>query len=90
VKSSSGLRLNNDNIKKDLIRYSTFPWRTFSSLLHPTNHDNKESVPKITFGKAYSKEDKMFLPVSIEANHGLVDGLHIAKYLQELEELLAR
>ncbi len=37
--------------KKDLIRHSTIPWNSFSGLLHPTNFDQKESVPKITFGK---------------------------------------
>ncbi len=88
VKSSGGLRLNNDAIKKDLIRYSTFPWKSFTSLLHPTNNDNKESVPKITFGKYSIKNEKMYLPVSIEANHGLVDGFHLAQYLHEFEAQL--
>lgn len=85
VNASTGLRLNDDNIKKDLIRYSTFPWNNFTGLLHPTNNDNKESVPKITFGKFVSKNERVFLPVSVEAHHGLVDGLHLAKYLQEFE-----
>ena len=29
-----------------------------------------------------------FLPISIEAHHGLVDGLHIAQYLQEFQRQL--
>lgn len=88
VKSSSGLRLNKDNIKKDLIRHSTFPWNSFTGLLHPTNHDNRESVPKITFGKYAVRDGRKYLPVSIEAHHGLVDGLHLAKYLEEFQKLL--
>ncbi|MDC6388058.1 hypothetical protein PP182_05170 [Maribacter sp. PR1] len=28
------------------------------------------------------------LPVSIEAHHGLVDGIHIAKYLSEFQNQL--
>lgn len=88
VKNSSGLRLNNDDIKKDLIRHSTIPWNSFSGLLHPTNLDPSESVPKITFGKFQTKEDKKYLPVSIEAHHGLVDGFHFAKYLAEFQRQL--
>ena len=88
VKNSTGLRLNNDDIKKDLIRHSTIPWHSFSGLLHPTNLDPSESVPKITFGKFQTKEDKKYLPVSIEAHHGLVDGFHFAKYLAEFQRQL--
>jgi len=88
VKNSSGLRLNNDDIRKDLIRHSTIPWSSFSGLLHPTNFEQKESVPKITFGKFIIREGNRMLPISIEAHHGLVDGIHIAKYLNEFQNQL--
>lgn len=88
VKNSQGLRLNNDDIKSDLIRHSTIPWTSFTGLLHPTNLKKHESVPKITFGKFYIKENKKFLPISIEAHHGLVDGYHLALYLKEFQNQL--
>ena len=86
--NSRGLRLNDDDIKKDLIRHSTIPWTSFTGLLHPTNFDRTESVPKITFGKFSIREGKKYLPVSIEAHHGLVDGFHLAKYLSEFQRQL--
>lgn len=88
VKHSSGLRLNGDDVKIDLIRHSTIPWTSFTALLHPTNFNRTESVPKITFGKFSVKEGRKFLPVSIEAHHGLLDGFHIAKYLEEFQARL--
>ena len=88
VKNSTGLRLNNDDLNTDLIRHSTIPWYSFSGLLHPTNFDQKESVPKITFGKFTIREGRKMLPVSIEAHHGLVDGLHLANYLAEFQNQL--
>jgi chloramphenicol O-acetyltransferase type A len=88
VLNSTGLRLNDDDIKKDLIRHSTIPWTSFTGLLHPTNFDRTESVPKITFGKFSIREGKKYLPVSIEAHHGLVDGFHLAKYLSEFQRQL--
>ncbi len=88
VLNSTGLRLNDDDIKKDLIRHSTIPWTSFSGLLHPTNFDKTESVPKITFGKFNIRDGKKYLPVSIEAHHGLVDGFHLAKYLSEFQRQL--
>lgn len=89
VQNSTGLRLNDDDKKLDLIRHSTLPWSSFSGLLHPTRLDPRESVPKITFGKAFLRGGKRFLPVSVEAHHGLADGLHIARYLEALQALLA-
>lgn len=88
VQNSTGLRLNNEDLKKDLIRYSTFPWHSFTSLLHPTHLDKTESVPKITFGKFSIRDGRKFMPVSVEAHHGLCDGIHIAKYLTEFQKQL--
>ncbi|MBS7788170.1 chloramphenicol acetyltransferase [Flavobacterium sp. CYK-55] len=88
VHNSTGLRLNDDDVKKDLIRHSTIPWTSFTGLLHPTNFDPTESVPKITFGKFNIRDQKKYLPVSIEAHHGLVDGFHLAQYLEEFQRQL--
>jgi len=88
VKNATGLRLNGDDRKKDLIRHSTIPWTSFTGLLHPTNFDSTESVPKITFGKFHVRDGQKYLPISIEAHHGLVDGFHLAKYLAEFQKQL--
>ncbi|HBV14492.1 chloramphenicol acetyltransferase [Chryseobacterium carnipullorum] len=88
VQQSSGLRLNNGDLGKDLIRHTTIPWNSFSALLHPTSFNNSESVPKITFGKFSIRDGKKYLPVSVEAHHGLADGLHLARYLEEFQKQL--
>lgn len=88
VKQTSGLRITNGELGKDLVRHSTIPWNSFSALLHPTSFNNSESVPKITFGKFNSRDGKKYLPVSIEAHHGLADGIHIARYLEEFQKQL--
>lgn len=88
VENSTGLRLKNGDIGKDLIRHTTIPWNSFSALVHPTNFKNNESVPKITFGKFSLRDGKRYLPVSVEAHHGLADGIHIARYLEEFQRQL--
>ncbi|WP_172282784.1 chloramphenicol acetyltransferase [Chryseobacterium sp. LAM-KRS1] len=88
VQNSTGLRLSTDTVTKALIRHSTIPWNSFSALLHPTNFDKTESIPKITFGKYSIRNGRKYLPVSIEAHHGLADGLHLAKYFEEFQKQL--
>lgn len=88
VNRTTGLRLSNEELGPHLIRHSTLPWTHFTGLLHPTNHDNTDSVPKITFGGLSERDGKKYLPVSVEAHHGLMDGLHISRYLETFQRLL--
>ncbi|SIT23207.1 chloramphenicol O-acetyltransferase type A [Chryseobacterium ureilyticum] len=88
VHNSTGLRLSNERLGKDHIRHTTIPWNSFSAILHPTNFNTGESIPKIAFGRFSSRDGKKFLPVSIEAHHGLADGIHLAKYVEEFQRQL--
>lgn len=89
VQNSTGLGISNDVLPINHIRHTTIPWRSFSALLHPTNFDPKECIPKITFGKFSIRDGKKYFPVSIEAHHGLADGIHLAKYIEEFERQLS-
>ncbi|SEW16358.1 chloramphenicol O-acetyltransferase type A [Chryseobacterium wanjuense] len=88
VQNSTGLGISNDVLPINHIRHTTIPWNSFSALLHPTNFDPKECIPKITFGKFNIRDGKKFLPVSVEAHHGLADGIHLAKYIEEFQRQL--
>ncbi|WP_312556248.1 CatA-like O-acetyltransferase [Empedobacter brevis] len=90
VENSVGLHIKNEEITIGLIRHSTFPWSRFTGLVQPANYGTGESIPRIIFGKAYLQDHKMYMPVSVEANHGFVDGLHLANYLTAFEEELGK
>jgi len=88
VQNSTGLGISNDVLPINHIRHTTIPWNSFSALVHPTNFDPKECIPKIAFGRFSIKNGRKFMPVSIEAHHGLADGLHLAKYIEEFQKQL--
>ena len=88
VQGSSGLRLKNEDLAINLIRHSTMPWTHFTGLLHPTDFNPEESVPKIVFGKFSERNGRKMLPVSVEAHHGLMDGYHLGLYLNEFQDQL--
>lgn len=89
VENSQGLRLTVEDERYDLIRHTTLPWIHFTAIMHPTKLDKTDSVPKISFGKMVEREGKRFLPVSVEAHHGLIDGFHISQYLNEFQKNLS-
>jgi len=88
VEECVGLHIKNEDLTLGLIRHSTFPWSKFTGLIQPSNYGTEESIPRIIFGKAYLQGDQMIMPVSVDANHGFVDGLHLAKYLATFEKEL--
>ncbi|MCK9211524.1 MAG: chloramphenicol acetyltransferase [Ignavibacteriaceae bacterium] len=88
VQDSVGLRLTENASRKDAIHYSSIPWNTFTGLTHARNFKFVDSVPKITFGKIFLREEKKIMPVSINAHHGLVDGLHVGKHLTLFQKLM--
>lgn len=88
IKNSSGLGANNDTAAPDVIHFSTVPWISFTGVTHARNYKYPDSVPKITFGKYYHKNERLMMPVSINVHHGLMDGYHVGKYLQLFHQLV--
>ena len=71
----------------DLIYYSVIPWVSFTSFKHASRLDRRQTVPRIVFGKMFEDAEKRKMPVSVEANHTIMDGFHVGKYFVRLQEL---
>lgn len=83
---ASGGRMEARDDRTDLIHYSAVPWVSFTSLSHARNWGREDSVPKIVFGKVSDQNGRRFMPVSVEVHHALMDGLHVGRYLEKLQE----
>lgn len=86
VKAEFGLRTPDPG--PEVIHYSTVPWVDFYAVNHARKFSASRSIPKITFGKITRDGDKMWLPVDIHANHALMDGFHVGKFVDRYQELL--
>ncbi|HNX75071.1 MAG TPA: chloramphenicol acetyltransferase [Candidatus Rifleibacterium sp.] len=87
TKACSGMCID-QNDRADQIYYSSIPWQHFTGLTYSKSLNSQDSVPRITFGKVAPQGRKQMLPVSIQVHHGLVDGLHVARFLEHFQELL--
>lgn len=70
----------------NLIRFSTLPWFDFTSISHARNFEFEDSAPRITFGKITATAGRRTLPVSIHVHHALVDGSHVAEFVEALQD----
>jgi chloramphenicol O-acetyltransferase type A len=78
-------RLDEREGQDDLIHHSVIPWVTFTSISHARNWGRQDSVPKIAFGKYREDGNRIRMPISVEAHHALMDGLHVGRYFEKLE-----
>jgi chloramphenicol O-acetyltransferase type A len=70
------------------IHFTTLPWLHFTSFSHARNWGREDSVPKLAFGRAEPDGTRLWLPLSVEVHHALMDGLHVGRYVQEFEAAL--
>lgn len=85
-RKSNGTVENED--RDDLLYMTSIPWFTFTSVTHPIHMNPVDSFPRISWGKYFENNEKLMLPISVQAHHGLVDGIHVGKYFNLLQEIL--
>ncbi|TXF91264.1 chloramphenicol acetyltransferase [Neolewinella aurantiaca] len=72
----------------DYLFLSTFPWASFTSVTHAMPAaDQGDSVPRIVWGKYHKKDNKVMMPLAVQAHHAVVDGSDLGRYYQEIQRL---
>jgi chloramphenicol O-acetyltransferase type A len=87
VKLESG-PLDPQDHRDDLIHYSVIPWVSFTSFSHARRWGTDDAIPKIVFGKHHEANGRRLMPVSVEVNHALVDGLHVGRFYEVFQRRL--
>lgn len=73
------------SLGNDVFQCSPLPWVRFTHISH-TNSGNKDNAtPLFDWGKYYTRHGRVFMPVSIQAHHSFVDGIHIGKFADRLQ-----
>ena len=83
VKSEATLEDNPH--RDDYLFITSIPWVHFTSFVHPIRIEGGDSVPRISWGKYVWHGEKLLLPLSVQAHHALVDGLHTGQYFEKMD-----
>jgi len=70
------------------VHFTTLPWLHFTSFSHARNWGREDSVPKLAFGRAEPDGERLWMPMSVEVHHALMDGLHVGRFVQAFEAVL--
>jgi chloramphenicol O-acetyltransferase type A len=72
----------------DLLFMTSLPWVHFTSMMHPIHMHPVDSIPRIAWGRIKTSADRMEMPLSVQVHHALMDGLHVGRYAQRVQQLL--
>ncbi len=75
--------------RSDLIYYSVIPWVSFTSIKHASRLSKPLTIPRIVFGKRFAQGDSQLMPLSVEANHRIMDGVHVGKFFERYQEMVS-
>ena len=69
-----------------VIHGSMLPWFSYTNIKHARNGDEKDKgIPKFVFGKYFNENNKKMIPFTIDVHHGLMDGYHVAQFLDHFQ-----
>ncbi len=71
-----------------VMHFTTLPWIHFTSFSHARNWGREDSIPKFAFGRFDSDGARLWMPLSVEVHHALMDGLHLGQFVQAFEAAL--
>ncbi len=73
-----------ENMNK--ISITCIPWITFSNFKDAVNFNERNSKPKICWGRYYLEGDKYLMDVSLLVNHAFQDGYHMGLFFNNLQQ----
>ena len=74
--------------RDDLIFITCIPWVSFTHLSHTISFNKDDAVPRLAWGKYEEENGRLLLPFSVQAHHSFVDGVHMGRYLNGLQEYM--
>jgi len=72
--------------KKCTNKIEAFRWVTYTHISHTNSGKKDNETPLFDLGKYYEKDGKIMIPISVQAHHSFVDGLHIGWFVEELQK----
>jgi chloramphenicol O-acetyltransferase type A len=74
--------------RDDLLFMTAVPWVSFTSFSPPMPTLPADSIPRFAWGKVAQQGDGAKMPLSVQAHHALLDGIHLGRYYEKVEGYL--
>lgn len=72
----------------DVFQCSPMPWVTYTHISHTNSGKKDNATPLFDWGKYFERDNRVIIPVSVQAHHSFVDGIHIGKFVEGLQAFM--
>lgn len=72
----------------DVFQCSPMPWVTYTHISHTNSGKKDNATPLFDWGKYVERNGRLIMPVSVQAHHSFVDGLHIGQFVDGLQSYM--
>ena len=72
-------------LANDVFQCSPLPWVTYTHISHTNSGKKDNATPLFDWGKYYEKNGETIIPISVQAHHSFVDGLHVGQFVEKLQ-----
>ena len=73
-------------LANDVFQCSPMPWVTFTHISHTNSGKKDNATPLFDWGKYYEKNGRIMIPISVQAHHSFVDGIHVGQFVNGLQK----
>lgn len=77
-------------LQNDVFQCSPMPWINFTHISHTNSGKKDNATPLFDWGKYIEKGGKIVMPVSVQAHHSFVDGIHVGRFAEKLQNYLSQ
>jgi len=77
-------------LSNDVFQFSPFPWVSYTHISHTNPGKKDNATPLFDWGKFFERDGKWILPFSVQVHHSFVDGIHVGKLADSLQNCLNR
>jgi len=86
--AKNNISIEDESGRDDFIYTTSIPWVSFTSITHPIQMSPVDTIPRIAWGKYFEENGKIKLPLSVQVNHSMADGVHVGRYFNAIQEIL--
>jgi len=72
----------------DVFQFSPMPRVSYTHISHTNSGKKDNATPLFDWGKYFDRDGKKILPFSVQVHHSFVDGIHIGKLVDSLQNYL--
>lgn len=72
----------------DVFQFSPLPWLSYTHISHTISGKKGSATPIFDWGKYFERDGKIILPFSVQVHHSFVDGIHVGKLAELLQNKL--